>query len=127
MSQFRDAFASLFTIGVFFQPCVDSGREPKHLVFMPTAATPAQIQGALAALDGWAVVGNKLVKSFTFKDFREALLFINQVGALAERHGHHPEIHNIWNRVTLALCTHDVGDVITEQDLQLARALQTLS
>lgn len=127
MRQFRDAFASLFTMGVFIQPCVDSGGDPKQPVLMPDAATSAQIQGALAALEGWHLSGNKLVKSFTFKDFKEALLFINRVGALAEQQGHHPEIHNIWNRVTLALCTHDAGDVVTERDLQLARALQTLS
>jgi 4a-hydroxytetrahydrobiopterin dehydratase len=94
---------------------------------MRIAASPAQIQGALATLEGWAVSGNKLVKSFTFKDFKHALLFINQVGAVAEAAGHHPEIHNVWNRVTLALCTHDAGDVITESDLQLARALEAMA
>jgi 4a-hydroxytetrahydrobiopterin dehydratase len=114
-------------MGVFIQPCVDSDVDPKQPVLMPDAATYAQIQGALAALEGWRFSGNKLVKSFTFNDFKDSLLFINQVGALAEQLGHHPEIHNIWNRVTLALCTHDAGDVVTERDLQLARALQSLS
>ena len=47
--------------------------------------------------------------------------------ALAERLDHHPEIHNSWNRVTLRLCTHDAGGQITEKDLTLARAIQSIS
>ena len=56
-----------------------------------------------------------------------ALAFINLAGAIAEQQGHHPEIHNVWNQVTLRLCTHDAGNQITEKDLTLARALQSLS
>lgn len=94
---------------------------------MSAALSTEQIQAALAGLPGWQLEGAKLLKSYKFKDFKAALAFLNQVGALAEAQGHHPEIHNIWNQVSLRLCTHDAGDRITEKDLTLARALQSLS
>jgi 4a-hydroxytetrahydrobiopterin dehydratase len=94
---------------------------------MSAALTESQIQEALRGLDGWAVENSKLLKVYKLKDFKAALAFINQIGAEAERLDHHPEIHNSWNRVTLRLCTHDAGGQITEKDLTLARAIQSLS
>ena len=94
---------------------------------MSAALPPEQIQMALVGLSGWGLEGFKLLKTYRFKDFKAALIFINQVGVVAEQLGHHPEIHNVWNQVTLSLCTHDAGDRITEKDLTLARALQSLS
>ena len=94
---------------------------------MSAALTPEQIQAALASLPGWQLEGSKLLKAYRFKDFKAALAFINLAGAFAEQQGHHPEIHNVWNQVTLRLCTNDAGNQITEKDLTLARALQSLS
>lgn len=94
---------------------------------MSSALTPAQIQAALAGLPGWQLDGHKLLKAYKFKDFKAALAFINLAGDIAEQQGHHPEIHNVWNQVTLRLCTHDAGNQVTEKDLTLARALQSLS
>ncbi len=94
---------------------------------MSTALTQSQIQEALVGLDGWTVDNSKLLKVYKLKDFKAALAFINQVGAEAERLDHHPEIHNSWNRVSLRLCTHDAGGQITEKDLTLARAIQSIS
>lgn len=94
---------------------------------MSNALSSEEIQAALAGLSGWQLEDSKLLKAYRFKDFKAALVFINQVGALAEQQGHHPEIHNVWNQVTLRLCTHDAGDRITAKDLTLARALQSLS
>lgn len=94
---------------------------------MCAALTPSQIQEALVGLDGWVLTDAKLLKVFKFRDFKAALVFINQIGEVAERLNHHPEIHNSWNRVTLGLRTHDAGDQVTEKDLTLARALQSIS
>ena len=94
---------------------------------MSPALSPEQIQAALPGLAGWQLEGSKLLRAYKFRDFKAALAFINQAGAIAEQQGHHPEIHNIWNLVTLRLCTHDAGNQITEKDLTLARALQSLS
>lgn len=94
---------------------------------MSAALTSIQIQEALTGLDGWGFEGSKLLKVYKLKDFKAALAFINQVGAVAEQLDHHPEIHNSWNRVTLRLCTHDAGGQVTEKDLTLARAIQSIS
>ncbi len=94
---------------------------------MSAVLSSEQIQAGLAGLPGWQLEGSKLLRAYRFKDFKAALVFINQTGAIAEQQGHHPEIHNVWNQVTLRLCTHDAGDRITEKDLTLARALQSLS
>ena len=93
---------------------------------MSAALTPSQIQEALAGLDGWVLEQSKLLKVYKLKDFKAALAFINLVGAEAERMNHHPDIHNSWNRVTLRLCTHDAGGQVTEKDLTLARAIQSI-
>ncbi len=93
---------------------------------MSQALTPAQIEAALAGLKGWGLDGCKLLKTYELKDFKAALAFINQVGAIAEAQDHHPEIHNSWNRVSLRLCTHDAGGRLTEKDLTLARAIQSI-
>ena len=94
---------------------------------MSAALTPSQIQEALKGLDGWGVEHAKLLKVYKLKDFKAALAFMNQVGVVAEQLNHHPEIHNNWNTVALRLCTHDAGGQITEKDLTLARAIQSIS
>ena len=94
---------------------------------MSTALSQSQIQEALVDLDGWTFDNAKLLKVYKLKDFKAALAFINLIGAEAERLNHHPDIHNSWNRVTLRLCTHDAGGQITEKDLTLARAIQSIS
>ncbi len=94
---------------------------------MSAILSARQIQEALADLPGWTHTHAKLLRVFKFTDFAAALVFINRVGGLAERHGHHPEIHNIWNTVTLSLTTHDAGNQVTEKDVALARALNSLA
>lgn len=93
---------------------------------MSAALTQSQIEEALKGLDGWGFENDKLLKAYRLKDFKAALAFINLIGAEAERLNHHPEIHNSWNRVTLRLCTHDCGGRITEKDLTLACAIQSI-
>ena len=93
---------------------------------MSPALTPEQLKAALIGLEGWGLDDGKLLKVYDLKDFKAALAFINQVGAVAEGLNHHPEIHNSWNRVTLRLCTHDAGGRLTEKDLTLARAIQSI-
>lgn len=77
------------------------------------------IESRLKSLSGWQIDSGELVRTFQFKDFRAALDFVNKVGALAEQAGHHPDIDIRYNRVRLALTTHDAGG-ITEKDFDLA-------
>jgi 4a-hydroxytetrahydrobiopterin dehydratase len=80
------------------------------------------ITTALAALPGWSRDGDTIARQFEFADFVAALGFIAQVGALAERADHHPELTNVYNRVRIALSTHDAGG-ITGKDFDLAREI----
>jgi 4a-hydroxytetrahydrobiopterin dehydratase len=73
----------------------------------------------VALPDGYALVNGALQRQFRFKDFAEALAFVNRVGELAEREGHHPDIEIHWNEVTLRWWTH-IADAVTERDHELA-------
>ena len=74
----------------------------------------------------WQEQDNKLVRNFQFDNFISAFAFLTQVAILAEKHNHHPEIYNVYNRVTLKLSTHDAGDVVTDKDRKLAAAIDAL-
>jgi 4a-hydroxytetrahydrobiopterin dehydratase len=76
--------------------------------------------------NGWQVVqGHHLEKDFTFKNFREALAFTNQVGELAEQQRHHPDIGLAWGRVKITLWTHKI-DGLSESDFVLAAKIDRL-
>ena len=77
------------------------------------------VESALAGLEGWSRDGDRIVREFEFGDFVDALGFIAKVGVLAERRNHHPELSNVYNRVAIALSTHDAGG-ITDLDVALA-------
>ncbi|WP_022834883.1 4a-hydroxytetrahydrobiopterin dehydratase [Salisaeta longa] len=93
---------------------------------MPNATplSDADLQDALAGLDGWSHTDDQLVKSFTFTDFRAAISFIVRLSFYAEELNHHPELTNVYNEVTVALTTHDAGNVVTDLDVQLAEAIE---
>lgn len=74
----------------------------------------------------WLTKDNKLVREFLFKDFIQAFSFLTRVAMEAEKQNHHPEIFNVYNKVTISLQTHDAGDIITEKDHNLAKAIDAL-
>lgn len=75
----------------------------------------------------WTTRDDALVATFTFADFSEAFAFLTRVAMTAEKADHHPEIHNVWNRVTLTLTTHDAGNRVTAKDEALAEAIDALA
>ena len=75
---------------------------------------------------GWDEHDWALWKDFRFKDFAEALAFVNRVGELAEQANHHPDIDIRWNTVTLRLSTHSAGNVVTDKDRDLAAGIDGL-
>ena len=83
------------------------------------ALSPDQANACLASVPEWEIVNGELVRTFQFKDFRAALGFVNRVGELAEGAAHHPDIDIRYNRVRLALVTHDAGG-LTGKDFDLA-------
>lgn len=83
------------------------------------------IQSVLKELKDWTFVNDGIEKKFKFLDFTQALGFIVQVGVMAEKRNHHPELFNVYNKVTIRLSTHDVNGV-TDKDLELAKAIETI-
>jgi len=79
----------------------------------------AEITERLKATPDWRLENGALTRSFSFSDFLEAMSFVNSVAAIAERAGHHPDIDIRYNKVNLALSSHDAGG-ITERDFSLA-------
>ncbi|HEX4350229.1 MAG TPA: 4a-hydroxytetrahydrobiopterin dehydratase [Verrucomicrobiae bacterium] len=86
-----------------------------------TNPNDVKIQAALAALPDWKRSGQIITRTYEFEDFPGAMKFVNAVAVLAEQAQHHPDIDVRWNKVTLALTTHDAGG-LTDKDFALARA-----
>ncbi|MBW4359778.1 4a-hydroxytetrahydrobiopterin dehydratase [Flavobacterium taihuense] len=82
-------------------------------------------QPFLDNLKGWYFKENAIEKDFKFKNFTQALGFIVQVGVLAERMNHHPELFNVYSKVNIRLNTHDSGGVTTK-DFELAKQIEGL-
>ncbi len=73
---------------------------------------------------GWQLVSEKkLEKTFTFDDFRDALSFVNRVGAVAEEENHHPDIQLSYGKAVVQVWTHDVGG-LTQNDFVLAAKIE---
>jgi len=90
---------------------------------MPDALTGSELQDALSTLPAWRHDADALRRDLRFPDFLAAFSFLSAVAMLAERHGHHPEIRNVYRDVTIALTTHDAGDRVTARDVELATAI----
>ncbi len=86
----------------------------------------SDISKALETLNDWNFIENALEKKFQFKDFKQALGFIVQIGTLAEKANHHPELFNVYNKVTIRLNTHDANGV-TQKDFDLAKGIDEIA
>lgn len=80
----------------------------------------------MTAPQGWTESDGKLTREFSFADFIEAWGFMSRVALLAEKRNHHPEWSNVWNRVTIALTSHDAGSTVTDRDRGLAQEINRL-
>lgn len=98
-------------------PC-EGGAEP-----LPSA----EAEELLSHVKDWKFTdGKKIEKDFTFKNFKEAMRFVNKVADLAEIEGHHPDIILYgWNKVRLELSTHTIGG-LSENDFILAAKIDTI-
>jgi len=82
-----------------------------------------EIQAKIATIDGdWKVKGKFIHREIVFKNFIEAFSFMTAVALLAEKANHHPDWKNSYNKVTIALSSHD-ADGITNKDFDLAKAI----
>jgi 4a-hydroxytetrahydrobiopterin dehydratase len=96
------------------------------MAILPAQGANEGFAAHLENLPGWQIEAGELVKTFPFKDFVASLKFVNKVGDAAEAAGHHPDIDIRYNKVRLALVTHDAGG-ITGKDFDLAAKAEKLA
>lgn len=83
------------------------------------------LKNEIQNLKDWQIQDGKLCRTFVFKDFVTAVAFINHITPIAEKLDHHPDIDIRYNKVTLRLITHDVGE-ITVKDVELAKSIDEI-
>ncbi|MFQ4143704.1 4a-hydroxytetrahydrobiopterin dehydratase [Chlorogloeopsis sp. ULAP02] len=86
----------------------------------------AEIKQQLSNLSGWTKEGMSLQCNRKFKDFVQAIEFVNKLVEPAESAGHHPDIEISYNKVKIILTTHDAGG-LTQKDFDLAKVISQIS
>ena len=90
--------------------------------------TLAQVKAQIGQAPGWHVVDGdplKIARELRFKDFAQAMAFVNRLAEVAEAEGHHPDFCVSWNRVELELVTHAIGG-LSENDFIMAAKINEL-
>jgi 4a-hydroxytetrahydrobiopterin dehydratase len=109
---------------------VIAGAEPTTLKCKPceggTLPMPREdAERLLVKVEGWHLQDNTLQRAFKFRDFQGSMRFVNRVAELAETEGHHPNISNSWNRVTLTLTSHAIHG-LSQNDFILAAKINRI-
>ena len=90
-----------------------------------TAISKAEAERLLKEVSNWQLEEKMIRKQFKFKNFVDAIKFVNKVAAVAEAEGHHPDIKISWNKVTLELWTHAI-DGLSENDFIVAAKVNAI-
>lgn len=78
--------------------------------------------------NGWSETEGALTRTYTFSDFKQALAFVNSVGEIAEKLGHHPDLCiRGYKNVVISTTTHDAQNTVTQKDRELTAAIDALS
>jgi len=85
-----------------------------------------RVAEAMQTLGQWTLQGDQIERQLTFANFVDAMAFVNRVAEIAEAEAHHPDIRIVYNRVNLALSTHDAGG-LTEADFRVARRIDAVA
>lgn len=91
------------------------------------ALSTEEVQQALNNLPGWRIENGKLHKTYKFNSFAAAIGWMVSASIQADKMNHHPEWSNIYNRVTVNLVTHDLGNAISSWDVELAGKMEVLA
>lgn len=86
-----------------------------------------ELSEAMAKLPGWSLQEGKLHKEYRFASFARAMGWMTSVAIVADKMNHHPEWSNVYNRVKVDLVTHDLGNVVSSWDLELAYKMEELA
>jgi 4a-hydroxytetrahydrobiopterin dehydratase len=89
--------------------------------------SPNEIKDYLGQLKlDWKVIdGKKIVHQFEFKNFREAMEFVNKIALIAEKEQHHPDIYIFYNKVRIELTTHAINGLF-KNDFIIASKIEKL-
>ncbi len=84
-----------------------------------------EIESRLKGADGWVIQGGKLAKTYSFKTYKDGVVFGSAVGYVADKLNHHPDLTISYGKVSVAVNTHDVGG-ISPYDFELAKRIDAL-
>src|SRR5215216_4632197 len=90
------------------------------------AMSMEEAQAMMEQVVGWDLGEGKLSRQFKFRNFKEAMIFVNKVAEIAEAEGHHPDIYISWNRVRLELTTHAIKG-LSDNDFIMAAKVNAMS
>ncbi len=88
--------------------------------------THEEAQKMMQKVANWQLKDNNITRHYEFKDFKEAMIFVNKVADVAETEGHHPDITISYNKVDITLTTHSSGG-LTENDFIVAAKIDELT
>ncbi|MBP7948534.1 MAG: 4a-hydroxytetrahydrobiopterin dehydratase [Verrucomicrobiales bacterium] len=92
---------------------------------MPDLLTKEDVKRLMKKIPEWEQEGKRITRTIEFDDFQEAVDFINDLAEIVEDAGHHPDVDIRYNKVLLALTTHEAGG-ITENDFEVAERIDNL-
>ncbi|KAH9599835.1 Pterin 4 alpha carbinolamine dehydratase [Trypanosoma melophagium] len=101
----------------------------RHVGFFFARVAPlsqSDISRALKDTAGWRTEKNEICRDFEFRDFKQALLFMNAVADVCEALQHHPCWTNTYNKIHVRLTTHDAGNRVTQKDIDLAKRMNDI-
>jgi 4a-hydroxytetrahydrobiopterin dehydratase len=81
-----------------------------------------EAEALLLQVPGWSLIDNQISREFRFKNFGEAMDFVNRIAALANEQDHHPDIVIVYNKVKLTLTTHKIGGLSVNDFIMAAKA-----
>lgn len=90
------------------------------------AFSPDEAKDAMRSVPLWTLRDHSIVREFGFKDFRQAMEFVNRVASVAEAQDHHPDIFISYDKVKLELSTHTSGG-LTNKDFEVAAKVDLLA
>lgn len=93
---------------------------------MAQLLSPSEIKERASVLSNWTIVGSEIQCTRKFKDFIQAIEFVNKLVEPAEVAGHHPDLEISYNKVKIKLTTHDAGG-LTQKDFDLARVISDIT
>ena len=88
--------------------------------------TILEVEAKMKSIDrNWILKENLILREFLFDDFKQAFLFMTSVSSIAEKHDHHPNWKNVYNKVEIRLFTHEANG-LTERDFKLAKEIDQI-